>query len=189
MDFGLLYENDEGVYVVLNDVRMADIRLSSLVYLPCLYVSTYCVPNALLRQNKPFPLLYLGHAQIISMREDTKLVCRKTLTIHLTRYGGSSKSVCGKALIHINKGKTYGRQKFWNWKFIKLRCRRSTFEGSSALLPSDVIDFAMLPAQRFWRETLFLLDVMRPLSNEWERALLGKNFQLYNKVYLCSMFL
>ena len=36
MDFGLLYENNEGVYVVLNDVRMADIRLSSLVYLPCL---------------------------------------------------------------------------------------------------------------------------------------------------------
>ena len=26
MDFGLLYENDEGEYVVLNDVRMADIR-------------------------------------------------------------------------------------------------------------------------------------------------------------------
>ena len=30
------------------------------------YVSTYCVPIAYLRQNKPFPLLYLGHAQIIS---------------------------------------------------------------------------------------------------------------------------
>ena len=29
------------------------------------YVSTYCVPIAHLRQNKPFPLLYLGHAQII----------------------------------------------------------------------------------------------------------------------------
>ena len=29
MDFGLLYENDEGEYVVLNDVRMADIRLAS----------------------------------------------------------------------------------------------------------------------------------------------------------------
>ena len=36
MDFGLLYENDEGEYVVLNDVRMADIRLASLVYWPCL---------------------------------------------------------------------------------------------------------------------------------------------------------
>ena len=34
MDFGLLYENDKGEYVVLNDVRMADIRLASLVYLP-----------------------------------------------------------------------------------------------------------------------------------------------------------
>ena len=39
---------------------MADFRLASLVY-----VSTYCVPIALLRQNKPFQLLYLGHAQII----------------------------------------------------------------------------------------------------------------------------
>ena len=36
MDFGLLYKNDEGEYVLLNDVRMADIRLASLVYLECL---------------------------------------------------------------------------------------------------------------------------------------------------------
>ena len=36
MDFGLLYENDQEEYVVLNDLRMADIRLASLVYLPCL---------------------------------------------------------------------------------------------------------------------------------------------------------
>ena len=36
MDFGLLYENNEGEYVVLNVVRMADIRLASLDYLPCL---------------------------------------------------------------------------------------------------------------------------------------------------------
>ena len=35
MDFGMLYENEKGEYVVLNDVRMADIRLASLVYLPC----------------------------------------------------------------------------------------------------------------------------------------------------------
>ena len=65
MDFGLLYENDAGEYVVLNDVRIADIRLASLVYLFA-YVSTNCVPIAHLRQNKPFPLLYLGHAQIIN---------------------------------------------------------------------------------------------------------------------------
>ena len=63
MDFGLLYESDKGEYEVLNDVRMADIHLASLVYL-LVYISTYCVPIALLRQNKPFPLLYLGHAQI-----------------------------------------------------------------------------------------------------------------------------
>ena len=43
---GLLYENDKGEYVVLNDVRMADIRLASLVYL-LVYVSTYCEPIAL----------------------------------------------------------------------------------------------------------------------------------------------
>ena len=45
MDFGLLYENDKGEYVVLNDVRMADIRLASLVYLPCLrqhILRAYC---------------------------------------------------------------------------------------------------------------------------------------------------
>ena len=36
MDFGLLYKNDEGEFVLLNDVRMADIRLASLVYLECL---------------------------------------------------------------------------------------------------------------------------------------------------------
>ena len=65
MDFGLLYENDAGEYVVLNDVRIADIRLASLVYL-FVHVSTNCVPIAHLRQNKPFPLLYLGHAQITS---------------------------------------------------------------------------------------------------------------------------
>ena len=35
-DFGILSENDKEEYVVLNDVRMADIRLASLVYLPCL---------------------------------------------------------------------------------------------------------------------------------------------------------
>ena len=39
----------------------------------------------------------------------------------------------------------------------------------------------MLPSQRFWRETVSLLDVMWPRSNRREGALLGKkNFQLYN---------
>ena len=28
MDFGLLYENDKGEYVVLNDIRTADIPLA-----------------------------------------------------------------------------------------------------------------------------------------------------------------
>ena len=39
----------------------------------------------------------------------------------------------------------------------------STFVGNSALLPSDmIIDFAMLPVQRFWWKTVLLLDVMGP---------------------------
>ena len=73
MDFGLLYESDKGEYEVLNDVRMADIHLASLVYL-LVSISTYCVPIALLHQNEPFSLLYLGHAQIIinSMTQSPK---------------------------------------------------------------------------------------------------------------------
>ena len=40
---------------------------ASLSLFTCLvYVNTNCVPIAHLRQNKPFPLLYLGHAQITS---------------------------------------------------------------------------------------------------------------------------
>ena len=67
----------------------------------------------------------------------------------------------------------FPRDQSWNdlwysWKFIKPRCNRG-------LLPSD----AMLLAQRFWRETVSLLDVMWP--NQWEHALLGINFQLHNK--------
>ena len=42
MDFGLLYENDNGEYVALNDVRMADIRLASLVYFRCLRLQVLC---------------------------------------------------------------------------------------------------------------------------------------------------
>ena len=67
MDFGLLYENDKGEYLVLNDVRMAYIHLASLVYL-LVHISTYCVPITLLRQNKPFRLLYLDHPQIINLQ-------------------------------------------------------------------------------------------------------------------------
>ena len=45
MDFGFLYENDNGEYVVLNDIRMADIHLTSLVYFHCLHLQVlraYC---------------------------------------------------------------------------------------------------------------------------------------------------
>ena len=43
---------------------------------------------------------------------------------------------------------------------------------------SVVIDFAVLPAHRFWQETVSLLEVMCPQSNQWECKLLGRNFQL-----------
>ena len=39
-------------------------------------------------------------------------------------------------------------------------CEQLSSTGNSALLPSDVIDFAMLPAQRFWLEIVLLLDFM-----------------------------
>ena len=59
---------------------------ASLRLFTCLvYVSTYCVPIALLRQNKPFPLLYLGHAQIKSHAR--KKFLRKKLC---TRWASSS---------------------------------------------------------------------------------------------------
>ena len=51
----------------------------------------------------------------------------------------------------------------YSWKFIKPCCNGrhwSTFTGNSALLPSDVIDFAMLTTQKFWRETVSLLGGM-----------------------------
>ena len=47
----------------------ASLRLFTLL----VYVCTYCVPIARLGQNKPFPLLYLGHAQIMRA---VKKICR-----------------------------------------------------------------------------------------------------------------
>ena len=50
-----------------------------------------------------------------------------------------------------------------SWKFIKPLCNGrqwSTFTGNSALLPSDVIDFAMLTTQKCWQETVSLLGGM-----------------------------
>ena len=43
----------------------------------------------------------------------------------------------------------------YSWKFVKPRGNGrhwSTFTGNSALLPSDVIDFAMSTTLKFWRE-------------------------------------
>ena len=70
---------------------------------------------------------------------------------------------------------------FWVQMYENKSPKQSTFTGNIALLPSDVMDFALLPAQRFWQETVSLLDVIRPQSNLWEHALLRKNFQLHNK--------
>ena len=65
-EFYLLYKNDEGEYAVLNDVRMADIRLASLVYLECL---RYHVLRAYFtfasNQAVSITLFLLGQAQII----------------------------------------------------------------------------------------------------------------------------
>ena len=40
----------------------------------------------------------------------------------------------------------------------------------------------MLPAQRVWRESVSSLDIMWPQSNQWDRALLRRNLQLYNNL-------
>ena len=51
----------------------------------------------------------------------------------------------------------------YSWKFMKPRCNSgcwSTFAGNKVELPSDVIDIAMLPTQRFWQETVSLLAVV-----------------------------
>ena len=54
------------------------------------------------------------------------------------------------------------KKNFFEYKLIyeSKSPKRSTFTGNIALLPSDVMDFALLPAQRFWQETVSLLDVM-----------------------------
>ena len=49
-------------------------KFASLRLFTCLFtLETYCVAIALLRQSKPFPLLYLGHAQIIN-QTSTKII-------------------------------------------------------------------------------------------------------------------
>ena len=75
-------------------------------------------------------------------------------------------------LLHSTKRKTCnGNRNGGRW---------STFPGYSALLPSDIIDFALLSRDSWLRdlrqETVLLLDVMWPWSNQWERTLLGEKF-------------
>ena len=66
---------------LIQDVSVANIRLASLVYFSLVYVSTYCVPIAHLRQNKPFRLHYLGHAQ--KKAPARSLFCRNLDEKHL----------------------------------------------------------------------------------------------------------
>ena len=52
-------------------------------------------------------------------------------------------------LLHRTKRKT--------WNGNSNGGRRSTYTGNSALLPSDVIDFALLPAQRLLAGNSFIV--------------------------------
>ena len=129
--------------------------------------------------------LILNSSWLIA-RETVKFVCQNLNLSHSSASGNYE--IRGKQTDCFPRDQSLSdllyNWKFWSWKFIKPRSngdRRSTFAGNSALLPSDVIDFAILPAQRFRRETVSLSDVMWPRSNQWERALLAKHFQLYNK--------
>ena len=49
-----------------------------------------------------------------------------------------------------------GKNKFMK---VNLACDQHSLVIMHCLCLSDVIDFAMVPAQRFWRETVSLLDV------------------------------
>lgn len=54
------------------------------------------------------------------------------------------------------------------------------FCDNSALFLYDTIQFTMLPAQGIQRDSVSLLDVMLPGSNQWGHALLGKvNFSCF----------
>ena len=79
-----------------------------------------------------------------------------------------------------------------SWKFIKPHHNGgcwSTFVGSRVLLPSNIMDFVMLPTQRFWQETVLLLDVMSHQSNQWKHAPLGRIFSYITKTELYLLLL
>ena len=52
---------------------------------------------------------------------------------------------------------------------LNLAVTASSVTGNSALLLSDVRDFAMLPAQRFWRETVCYMSCDHEVINESAR--------------------
>ena len=102
-------------------------------------------------------------------RETVNLVSRGTLRFQGKKINCFQRDQFLSYLFYNPRRKTFSCTNLW-----KKILRALNIRGNSALLPSDVIDFELLPTQRFWRETVSLLDVMWPRSNQWERALLGK---------------
>ena len=83
--------------------------------------------------------------------------------------------------------------KFWSWISIRFccnGCRQSRFVSNRALLPSDILNFPMLPAQRFWLRTVSLLDVIA-LKVTMRARILEKQFLSIkrNMLFLWFFFL
>ena len=75
--------------------------------------------------------------------------------------------------------------KFWSWRnSLNLTVMAVIGQHSWVTVHCYHLNFATCSAQRFWKERVLFLDVMWPRSNQWEHALFGKTFQLYNnKLY------
>ena len=66
--------------------------------------------------------------------------------------GGAEGNIEIQTILTVFLGDQSLSDSLYGWKFTKPRCnsgRRSTFASKSVPLLSDVIDFAMLPAQQF----------------------------------------
>ena len=83
--------------------------------------------------------------------------------------------------------------KFWSWISIRFccnGCHQSRFVSNMSLLPSDILNFPMLPAQRFWLTTVSLLDVIA-LKVTMRARILEKQFLSIkrNMLFLWFFFL
>ena len=97
----------------------------------------------------------------------------------------SSAEKRGRVLLHIvlwdASAKARDYRPAGSWKFIKPRSNGG--ERRYVTVPVSLWRHRfVLQAKRFWLGTVSLLDVMWPRSNQWERALLGTNFQLDNNI-------